>query len=72
LRRATIGATGANLRAGPSTGSAVIATLPRDAEVTLLERRGSWMQVRAPSRDGTRQEGWVYAPSVKETRPAQP
>ena len=72
LRRATIGATGANLRAGPSTGSAVIAALPRDAEVTLIDRRGSWMQVRAVGRDGAHQEGWVYAPSVKETRSALP
>ncbi|HEV2547382.1 MAG TPA: SH3 domain-containing protein [Stellaceae bacterium] len=72
-RRGVVGATGANLRAGPSTSSAVIATLPRDAEVTLVERRGSWMQVRAAGRDGTRQqEGWVYAPSLKELHTAQP
>jgi hypothetical protein len=72
-RRGVVGATGANLRAGPSTSSAVIAALPRDAEVTLVERRGSWMQVRTASRDGTRQqEGWVYAPSLKEVRTAQP
>jgi uncharacterized protein YgiM (DUF1202 family) len=72
-RRGVVGATGANLRAGPSTSSAVIATLPHDAEVTLVERRGSWMQVRAAGRDGTRQqEGWVYAPSLKEVRTAQP
>jgi SH3 domain-containing protein len=72
-RRGVVGATGANLRAGPSTSSAVIAALPRDAEVTLVERHGSWMQVRTASRDGTRQqEGWVYAPSLKEVRTAQP
>ena len=72
-RRGVVGATGANLRAGPSTSSAVIATLPHDAEVTLVERRGSWMQVRAASRDGTRQqEGWVYAPSLKEGHTTQP
>jgi uncharacterized protein YgiM (DUF1202 family) len=72
-RRGVVGATGANLRAGPSTSSAVIGTLPRDAEVTLVERRGSWMQVRAAAHDGTRQqEGWVYAPSLKEVRTAQP
>src|SRR6185312_16836117 len=60
-RRTIVDAEVAHLRAGPSAGTAVIASLARGVEVTPLERRGKWVLVRTIDRDGAqRQEGWVY------------
>ncbi len=60
-QHATIGVSVANVRAGPSTATAVITTLPRDIEVTPVERRGSWVHIRIGGDDGTHtQEGWIY------------
>ncbi|HXP76031.1 MAG TPA: SH3 domain-containing protein [Stellaceae bacterium] len=60
-RRAIIGVSSAKVRAGPSTETAVITTLPRDKEVTPVERRGYWVLVRIGGEDGKhKQEGWVY------------
>lgn len=53
----------ANVRAGPSKGTAVIATLPRDSEITPVEQRGNWVLVRIEGGSGQhkQQQGWVYA-----------
>ena len=48
---------GANLREGPNTTTAVIASLPKGAEVVLGEQRGKWTQIRLP--DG--HQGWVFS-----------
>jgi len=50
----------ANMRSGPSTGNAVVATLERGVVLELLERQGKWVEVRHAS--GT--QGWIYAPLV--------
>ncbi len=53
----------ANVRAGPSKGTSVIATLPRDSEITPIERHGNWVLVRIEGESGKHkpQQGWVYA-----------
>jgi hypothetical protein len=57
----------ANVRASPSTSAAVVTTLPRDTEVTPVERRGKWILVKISDAEGTRQqEGWVYEPNLSE------
>jgi hypothetical protein len=48
---------GANLREGPNTTTAIIASLPKGAEVALGEQRGKWTQIRLP--DG--HQGWVFS-----------
>src|SRR5690606_3185154 len=48
----------ANVRAAPSTSAAVVAKLPRDTRVAVLERRGDWIHVRV---DGAAQDGWLHA-----------
>lgn len=66
-RRIVIGASTANVRAGPSGTAAVIAALPQGTEVTPIERRGNWVLIRIVGGDGSRRnEGWVYASSLKE------
>ena len=59
-QRIVIGVPVANVRAGPSTATAVITTLARGAEVLPIERRGSWVRIRMSAGDGTpEQEGWI-------------
>jgi hypothetical protein len=66
-QRTVIGTHGANLRAGPSTAAEAIMTLPRDTEVTLVERRGNWVLIRTLGRDGAhKQEGWVHSSMLKD------
>lgn len=48
----------ANMRSGPGTGNAVVATLERGVVLELLERQDKWVKVQHAS--GT--EGWIYAP----------
>ncbi len=50
----------ANMRSGPGTGNAVVATLERGVVLELLERRQDWVKVKHAS--GT--EGWIYASLV--------
>jgi hypothetical protein len=48
---------GANVRSGPSTTGAVIASVTRGAEVSALEQQGKWTHIRlADQRDG-----WVFS-----------
>lgn len=49
----------ANVRVGPSTGTAAVMTLRRDMEVMLLERRGNWARIRIGS--DNEKQGWVYS-----------
>jgi hypothetical protein len=59
--------TAANLRAMPSGGSHILATLPRGAQVTPLEKHNSWVHVRLDSHDGKpARDGWVYSTSLKQ------
>jgi Bacterial SH3 domain len=50
-----------NLRAGASTSSAVIGSVPRDAKVTVLARRDKWMRVEMTGAGHKPQQGWIYS-----------
>lgn len=54
----TVAAELANVRSGPSTDSDVVARLPRDTKVTVLERRGAW--IRVPVESARAGEGWLH------------
>ena len=49
-----------NVRAEPSTGSAIAGGLKRGDQATLLEERANWDRVRVIGTDGKSLEGWVY------------
>jgi hypothetical protein len=77
--RSLIGVHDANIRSGPSTKTAVVATLPRDKPVTVVERRGDWALVQFNVNGAVIQQGWIYGsflkdaavePSGSEARPA--
>lgn len=63
----------ANVRVGPSTAAAVIATLPPDAEVGSVGRQGNWVRVRLDAADGAhrQREGWVYRSFLKDAAGAR-
>jgi hypothetical protein len=67
-QRIVIGVPIANVRAGPSTATAVVMTLARGAEVLPVERRGSWVRIRMSAGDGTpEREGWIISSALKLT-----
>jgi SH3-like domain-containing protein len=54
-------ARGVNLRAGPTTQSAVVSQLSRGLGVVTFENSGNWVRVRTVPADSTQPlEGWVY------------
>jgi len=55
----------ANVRATPSKTADVIATLPRDSAVTVLEHHGNWVRVKITGANKNR-EGWVYTTYLKD------
>lgn len=55
-----------NLRAGPGTGNAVVATVGYGREAELLESRNGWHQIRTS--DGTT-SGWIFAKFLAEELP---
>jgi hypothetical protein len=61
-------ATTINVRGGPSTGSAVVATAARGEALEVLERTGDWYRVR--TRAGV--EGYVSAQFVRPVAAAPP
>ena len=66
-RRAVIDVDLAKVRAGPSTGTAVITSLTRDERVTEVERRGYWVLVHFGGGNGKQaQQGWVYGSLLKD------
>jgi opacity protein-like surface antigen len=69
---ATVTADLVNLREKPTTESAVVMTVERGAELTVIETAGSWYKVREKS---SGKEGYVHSLTVKvtgDTRPAAP
>jgi hypothetical protein len=56
-----------NLRTGPSRSAAVIATLPRAVNVTVIDGQEGWMLVRTENdaRNGQRQ-GWVFGSFLQD------
>jgi len=64
---------GVNLRGGPSTSAAAIASLPKDAKVTSLESRGNWVHVQFTDAGGKPLEGWVFKAFLQaDAQPAKP
>jgi hypothetical protein len=62
---------GVNFRDGASTTAPVIATLPRGAEVQVVERSGNWTHIRVPgSATAPPAEGWVYTSYLQEASAA--
>ncbi len=49
-----------NLRSGPTTKSAIVASIERGVVLTKLSSKGNWLKIRHSS--GT--EGWIYQPLV--------
>lgn len=64
-----IGVRAANVRSGPSTANSVVATLSRDREVVVMERRGDWVLARFDGADGKNQQGWVFGSFLKDGPP---
>jgi hypothetical protein len=58
-----------NLRAKPTTDSAVVATVERGAELTVIETAGSWYKVRDKV---SGKEGYVHSLTVKVTGDSRP
>lgn len=65
--RWVIAAPTANVRSGPSPSAGLVATLPRDIEVSPVDRRGSWVLIRFGGEGGNHvREGWVSRSIIKE------
>jgi uncharacterized protein YgiM (DUF1202 family) len=57
-----------NVRAGPSTDSAIVGNVRRDMVVTEIGREGNWIQVQLPGADKV--EGWINSRMLKQQAPA--
>jgi hypothetical protein len=58
---------GANVRSGPSSTAAVVASLPRDAKVQPLDHHGNWSHVAFKSgAEHKLQQGWIYSSFLKD------
>jgi chromosome segregation ATPase len=66
LARSVVAVHAANVRSGPSKANPVLATLPRDRDVMVLERRGNWVLARFDGADGKSLQGWVFSSVLKE------
>jgi len=53
-----------NMRAGPGTGNKKIGRISQGTEVSILETRGQWLHIQAPTASGFL-VGWAYAPLIK-------
>jgi len=58
-----------NVRAGPGTGTAVIAQLSKGEAVRVLSRRGDWLRIRLPQLEGESEGAdglaWIYHSLLK-------
>jgi uncharacterized protein YgiM (DUF1202 family) len=57
-----------NVRAGPSTDSAIVGNVRRGMVVTEVGREGNWVQIEVPGDDKI--EGWINSRMLKEQAPA--
>lgn len=62
--RLYVTAGGLNVRAGPSSGSPQLATLPFGTKVEVLDADGNWLEVTAGD-----VRGWVFAKYLSSTAP---
>ena len=64
-----------NVRAEPSIGAPIAASLKRGAQVAVLEKRGNWDQVQiiaasgATAQSAAMQQGWVYGSYLTDSDP---
>ena len=59
-----------NLRAEADPASPVVSELKQATEVVEVGRKGGWVQVRVPARDGV--GGWIDSSFLGTSAPAQP
>lgn len=62
--RAAIRVAVANVRARPSRTAPLVTTLPRNTEITLLERQGDWVLARMGGKTG--KQGWLHNSLIKD------
>ena len=65
---ARVRATSLNVRSGPSTSDAIIASVRRNQRVTLLSRNGEWARIRVAAGE----PGWVAARYLREEKGCSP
>ncbi|MFN2237965.1 MAG: SH3 domain-containing protein [Thermoanaerobaculia bacterium] len=65
---ARVTATSLNVRSGPSTSDAIVASVRRNQRVTLLSRNGAWARIRVASGE----PGWVAARYLREEKGCSP
>ncbi len=63
--RMKVSARVANVRAGPSTTTAVVAKLPQDTAVKVLEQRGDWILIQFDAQETT--QGWLHHTLLRAT-----
>jgi len=68
LTQATI-ARSTNLRSGPSKTADAVTTLPKGANVVVVDRHGNWVQVRSVAPDAKHKAfmGWVFNTYLNDT-----
>ena len=54
--------TNVNVRATPTTDSAVVATIDAGERIIEIAEQGDWFQVSLPDRSA---QGWIYAPLLE-------
>lgn len=63
---------GVNLRAGPSVNDAVLGSVAKGDEVTVLEERGNWVRGVVTGKGRPSIEGWLYKTALGESRTMAP
>jgi uncharacterized protein YgiM (DUF1202 family) len=58
-----------NVRAGPSTDSAIVGNVRHGMVVTEVGREGNWIKINVPGVDKV--EGWINSRMLKEQAPPQ-
>ncbi|NNE83845.1 MAG: SH3 domain-containing protein, partial [Alphaproteobacteria bacterium] len=66
---ATVDVGSANIRSGPSSSAAVIISLPRGTEVTILESQRGWQRIRFGA--GIDDTGWVFGDLLSTPQPGE-
>ena len=61
-----------NLRAKPSTGAAVLGSLPRGAKVSVIERSGNWVHIQTAQGAGKPLDGWAFKSFMRDDEKRSP
>jgi uncharacterized protein YgiM (DUF1202 family) len=72
MDEAEVVARDSNVRAGPTTSSAVVGSVKRGMRVTVIGRQNNWLHIRIAGEAGVApREGWLHN-SRLEARPGRP